>query len=125
MHIKPRFLSAALIGATLLLGACKPETVTSADNDPDAAALNAAVPVELPPMVTQSRTYRCADASLVYVDFLSNNTALYRTEKGGAATTLTSPEAGKPYIAEGYSVSSDGPQVEIAAGGKAAQSCKA
>ena len=119
-------MTAAALGSTLLLAACgKPETITSSDVDPDAAALNAAAPVELPPMVTQSRTYRCKDASLVYVDFFSNNTAHYKTSKEGTPTALSAPEAGKPYVADGYSVSGDGPQVDIAAPGKPSQSCKA
>lgn len=126
MHIKSRFLTAAVLGSALLLTACgKPETITAGNDDPDAATLNAAQPVELPPMVTQSRTYRCKDASLVYVDFFSNNTAMYKTQKDGTGTTLTAAEPGKPYTAEGYSVSGDGPQVEIAAPGKPAQGCKA
>lgn len=127
MQTPSRFLTAAILGTALLLTACgEPETITAdAEKDPDAATLNAAQPIELPPMVTQSRTYRCKDGGLVYVDFFSNNTAMYKTEKDGAGTTLTAAEPGKPYTAEGYSVSGDGPQVEIAAPGKPAQSCKA
>ncbi len=126
MHNHFRFLTAAVLGSAIALTACgQPETVTAGDNDPDAGTLNAAAPVELPPMVTQSHAYRCKDGSLVYVDFFSNNTAAYKTAKEGAGTTLTASEPGKPYVAEGYSVSGDGPQVEIAAPGKPAQSCKA
>lgn len=76
-------------------------------------------------MVTHSRTYRCADGALVYVDFLSNNSATLKKDKGEAGTQLKAEAAGKPYTAEGYSISGDGPQVEIAMPGKAAQSCKA
>ena len=126
MHIHPRFRTAAVLGTALLLAACgKPETISGDSPDPDAAALNAAAPVELPPMMTQSRTYRCKDASLVYVDFFSNNTATVKASKSDKGTVLTAPEPGKPYAAEGYSVSGDGPQVTIATPGKAAQSCKA
>lgn len=126
MHIQSRFITAAVLGSALLLTACgKPETITADNNDPDAATLNAAAPVELPPMVTASRTYRCKDGSLVYADFFSNNTAAYKTAKDTPGTTLTAAEPGKPYTAEGYSISGDGPQVEIAAPGKPAQSCKA
>lgn len=121
-----RLTAAALLGTALVLTACgKPETVTAGNDDPDAATLNAAAPVELPPMVTASRTYRCKDGSLVYVDFFSNNTAAYKTKKEDAGERLTAPEAGKPYVAEGYSISGDGPQVDIAAPGKPSQSCKA
>jgi hypothetical protein len=126
MQIHSRLITAAVLGSALLLTACgKPETITASDNDPDAKSLNAAQAVELPPMVTASRTYRCADGNLVYVDFFSNNTALYKLAKEGAGTTLTAAEPGKPYTAEGYSISGDGPQVDIAAPGKPSQSCKA
>jgi len=126
MLIHTRNFTAAVLGATLLLAACgKPETISGDSPDPDAAALNAAKPVELPPMVTQSRTYRCNDGSLVYVDFFSNNTAVIKKDKKGAGTMLTAPSAGKPYAADGFSVSADGPQDNIAAFGKSSQSCKA
>jgi hypothetical protein len=128
MQMNPRFFAAAALSASLFLAACnsKPETIVAGGpSDPDAAALNAAAPVALPPMVTQSRTYRCKDNRLVYVDFFSNNTANYKTSKDGTPTVLTAPEAGKPYAAAGYSISGDGPTVEIAAPGKEAQSCKA
>ena len=126
MQIQTRFLTAAVLGTALFLTACgKPETISGDSPDPDAAALNAAAPVKLPPMMTQSRTYRCNDSSLVYVDFFSDNTAIVKKEKKGAGTTLTTPGPGQPYTAEGISVSGDGPQVNIAAFGKASQSCKA
>ncbi len=126
MTIKNRFITAAVLGTALLLTACgKPETISGDAPDPDAAALNAAAPVKLPPMMTQSRTYRCKDSSLVYVDFFSDNTAKFKATKEAAGTVLTAPEPGKPYAAEGYSVSGDGPQVTIASPGKAAQACKA
>lgn len=117
--------SAALIGVILISG-CKQETIVAdGPADPDAATLNAAAPVELPPMVTQSRTYRCADGRLVYVDFFSNDTAGYKTAKDGAAVSLKAAEKGQPFTAEGYSVSGDGPQVSITAPGKGTSACKA
>jgi hypothetical protein len=127
MQTKPHYFAAAALGASLFLSACnKPETiVANGPADPDAAALNAAAPVALPPMVIQSHAYRCKDNRLVYVDFFSNNTANYKTTKEGTAVVLTAPEAGKPYTADGYSVSGDGPTVQIAAPGKPSQSCKA
>jgi hypothetical protein len=124
MQIRTRFLLAAVLGSTLMLAACKQETLSGDSPDPDAAALNAAKPVELPPMVTHSRTYRCNDASLVYVDFFSNNTAVIKKDKKSAGTTLTAPGPGQAYAADGTSVSGDGPQVNIAAFGKSSQACK-
>ncbi len=127
MRNAPRLLRAAPIAAVFLLAACnsEPETVTGGNNDPDAATVAAAPPVQLPPMVTASRTYRCKDNSLVYIDFFNNNTAVYRTEKEGAPTTLTAAEEGKPYTMDGYSVSGSGTEISLTAPGKGSTSCKA
>ena len=121
-----KLLAAASVAALLSLGACKnqPEVVDT-NPDPQAAELAKAAPIEAPPMIQASRTYRCKDNSLVYIDFYTNNTAQYRTEKGGQATTLTAAATGQPYTAEGYSVSGSGEQVTITAPGKGSQSCKA
>ena len=127
-NISPSFLRAAPMAAVLLLAACNssPETVTDTTADPDAAKVAAAPPVQLPPMVTASRTYRCKDNSLVYIDFCNNGTATYRTEEKGTPTaTLTSAEEGKPYTFDGYSVSSSGTEISLTAPGKGTTSCKA
>ncbi len=118
--------AAASIAAFLSLAACtnEPEVVDT-NPDPDAAELAKAAPVAPPPMIQASRTYRCKDNSLAYVDFYTNNTAQYRTEKGGQGTALTAAAAGQPYTAEGYSVSGNGEQVTITAPGKGTLSCKA
>jgi hypothetical protein len=127
MRYASRLLRAAPIAAVLLLAACnsEPETVTGGTVDPDAAKIAAAPPVALPPMVTASRTYRCKDNSLVYIDFFNNKTAAYRTEKEGAATTLTTAEEGKPYTFDGYSVSGSGTEISLTAPGKGSTTCKA
>ena len=120
------FFAAASVAALLSLAACKnqPEVVDT-NPDPMKDELAKAAPIEAPPMIQASRTYRCKDNSLVYVDFYTNNTAQLRTEKGGPATALTAAEAGQPYTAEGYSVSGNEAQVTITAPGKGSQSCKA
>ena len=129
MQKRTRLSAAASLATILLLSACnnKPETVTSGVVDPDAATVAAAPPVALPPAIEASRTYRCKDNSLVYVDFFAGGTkANFRTQKGGTPTALTAPEAGKPLTAEGgYSVGGNAATTEIAAPGKPAQSCKA
>jgi hypothetical protein len=128
MKISPRF-SAAALAASLLLTACGGSGSGSATAEQNASAeanaAEAAPPVELPPMMTASQTYRCKDNSLVYVDFFNNTTAQFRAEKTGPATVLTATEPGKPFEAEGYSVSGSGPDVTIVRPGKSAQSCKA
>ena len=119
-------LTAATLAASLSLAACNNEPeVVDTNPDPMKDELAKAPPVEAPPMIQASRTYRCKDNSLVYIDFYTNNTAQYRTEKGGAATTLTSPAEGQPYTAEGHSVSANAPQIQLTAPGKGSLSCKA
>ena len=123
---KTLILAAASIAATLSLAACnnEPEVVDTAP-DPQAEALKNAPPVELPPAIAASRTYRCKDNSLVYIDFYTNDTARYRTEKGGEATTLTSAGEGQPYTAEGHSVSANAADITLTAPGKGTLTCKA
>ncbi|HEY0112738.1 MAG TPA: hypothetical protein VGB59_06250 [Allosphingosinicella sp.] len=120
-------LSAAPVAALLALSACNSEdhNIVAGGDDPQSEALKNAPPVEAPPMIQASRTYRCKDNSLVYVDFYTNNTARIRTEKEGQPTTLTAAEGQPPFTAEGWSVSANAPQVTITAPGKGIQSCKA
>lgn len=125
--MQKKVLAAASIAAILSLAACnnEPETISANRNDPQAADLAQAAPVELPPSIQTSRTYRCKDSSLLYADFYTNNTVQVRTERTGAPTTLTAVEAGKPYTADGYSLSGNGTNVTYSAPGKGSQSCKA
>ena len=116
-------LAAAPLAALLALAACKQQTIDGND-DPQANAAKAP-PVEAPPMIQASRTYRCKDNSLLYADFYTNDTVNVRDKKDGPGTTLTAAAAGQPYVAEGYSVSANAAQISYAAPGKGAQSCKA
>jgi hypothetical protein len=120
-------VSVAAVAALLSVSACKnePETITSGIADPQAEQLKAAPKVALPPAIQASRTYRCKDNSLVYIDFYTNNTAMYRTKKGGPATTLTAEGGVPPYKADGHSVSANAAQISLTAPGKGTLSCKA
>jgi hypothetical protein len=85
--------------------------------------------IQLPPSIAASKTYRCADNKLVYVDWLSDNkSANVRTESGGPPTLVSAAEPGKPMAGPaGYSVSgsASASSVTIAVPGHGAQSCKA
>lgn len=118
-------LSAAALAALLALGACQNEPeVVDTNPDPMATQLANAAPVELPPSVKESHSYRCKDNSIVYVDFLSDDkSANIRTEKGQIPTRVIAPNPGETMVAEGYSLSGTGETVEIAVPGKPAQSC--
>ena len=118
-------LAAAPVAALLALAACQNETIDG-NVDPQANAANAAAtPVEAPPMIQASRTYRCKDNSLLYADFYTNDTVQVRSAKDKPPTVLTAAAAGQPYVAEGYSLSANAEQISYTAPGKGAQSCKA
>jgi hypothetical protein len=123
---KTHFLAVAMIAASTALAACssEPEVVTINEFDPMAEALKNAGPVEPPPMIADSRTYRCRDNSLVYIDFYTNNTAAVRTERGQPpVATLTAEGGNPPYTAEGYSISANAEEISYTAPGKGTQPC--
>lgn len=125
--MKKTFALVAL-SSMLALAACnnEPEVIDRGPPDPLGDQLNNAAPVELPPSVKVSKSYRCADGSLLFVDFMSDDkTVMVKTEKEGAATKLMMAEPGKPFTAEGYSLTGNGDAVTAEVPGKASQSCKA
>jgi hypothetical protein len=113
-----------LLGAAAALAGCNSENHTiiaggpdNGDNGDNSAEAN--TPVALPPSVTASKIYRCADNKIVYVDWLSDDKS---------ANVRTEPGPGKPMTAAGgYEVSgtSGASTAKIAVPGHAAQSCKA
>lgn len=118
------------LAAVAALAGCHPTTIDpNKDNSADAntSATNSAI--ALPPSVVSTKTYRCADNKIVYVDWLSDNkSANLRTDKEGSPTQVTAAEAGKPMSAAGgYSLegASSDASVKIAIPGHPAQSCKA
>ena len=119
-------LAAASLAAVLALGACSNEPeVIDPNPDPRAGELANAAPVEPPPMIQASRTYRCKDNSLIYADFYTNNTATVREGAQSAPTMLTATDGQPPFVAEGYSLSANAAQVSYTAPGKGTRSCKA
>src|SRR5579864_4944716 len=118
------------LAAAAALAGCNKESHTivagpSGETDTNAAANG---PVALPPSITASKVYRCADNKVIYVDWLSDNkTVNVRTDKGGSPTILTAAQAGKPFTAAGYSVegTASAPSAKIEVPGHPSQSCKA
>jgi hypothetical protein len=95
----------------MLLPACKPTTIVTGPPDEHA---NAAMHIILPPAVKVSYVYRCADNSVIYVDFLSDDvTANLRMKQMGAITALIAPTAGKAFTGDGYEISGSGKQIDF------------
>jgi hypothetical protein len=122
---KIHLLAAAAVAASFALAGCNnSEPVVINKEDPMAEQLRNAAPVAPPPMIQVTRTYRCRDNSLLYVDFYTNNTAAVRTREGEAPVAMLNAEGGNPpYTGSGYSVSGSGTQVSITAPGHGTQSC--
>lgn len=121
-----RIVHAAGLAALIALAGCnsEPEVVVINRPDPMAEALKNAGPIEPPPMIEASHTYRCADNSLVYVDFYTNDTAAVRTERGTAPVAILAAQGGNPpFVAEGYSVSAEAEEIAFTAPGKGTQTC--
>ena len=128
MQTRIPVLLAASLGTLLALSACnsKPTTVVANQNDdPQAAQLKNAPPVAPPPMIMASRIFRCADNSLVYADFYTNNTVSVRSKQDATngSTVLTGKDAKGPFTAPGYSLSANADHVTFSAPGKKAQAC--
>ena len=118
----------------LALAACKPETITGGEQpDPMKEELAKAAPVELPPAIAASKTYRCKDNSLVQIDWLADNKGAYVHGDGQAQTHVkpAEPVEGKPastdLVAEGGIVlkgNASASTVNLTLPGKGAQACK-
>lgn len=126
MNRTPLLLAA--IAAAALAGCNKQShTIVGGSPDDNTATVNTAA-VQLPPAIEASKSYRCKDNSVVYVDWLNDKkTADLRSSKTGTPTRVMAAEAGKPMTAEGYSLTgtSQDAAVTIDRPGKGSQSCKA
>jgi len=116
-----------LAAAAALAGCNKNQTIdANQDNETNVAANK---PIALPPSITASKIYRCADNNVVYVDWLSDNkSANIRTDQTGAPTQVTTAEPGKPMTAPGgfeLSGTAAASTAKIAVPGHPSQSCKA
>ena len=121
----PNLLVAVSLAALTTLAACNSEPeVIGGPADPQAEVLKNAPQVQLPPSILASRTYRCADNGLVYVDFFNNDTATVRTSPDGERHQLASAEGGA-FEANGYSVSANAETIQYKAPDKAQQRCHA
>lgn len=127
----------------LALAACnKTETPAEGEAATETAAAPA-MPIEMPPAITASGTYRCADNTILYVDFLGKNEAadIRVGEKSAIAIRVTPPTATEaagtpPTAAEAApagplksadgatSLSGSGAQINVKLADKGAQTCK-
>ena len=120
------------LAAAAALAGCNKESHTiiagpdTGENESNVAANG---PVALPPSIVATKLYRCADNSVVTVDYLSDNkSGNVRAGKGAPSVQVTAPEPGQPMTAEGgYSVegSATSSSAKIAIPGHPSQTCNA
>ena len=120
---------ASVLTAFALAGCGQPTTIT-ADKpfDPDAAKVSAAPQVKLPPALLASKSFRCKDNTIVFVDFFNDElSANLKKDKAGTPIALTAAKAGDPYTGQGYTVKGEASDksVTITQPGKDAQACDA
>ena len=111
-----------LVAAAALAG-CNKENQTAI---PDVNNVVSNTPVVLPPSIAASKTYRCGDNSVVFVDWLSDNkSANVRTEATGTPTPVVAAEPGKPLTGSGISLtgSATGSSVTLERPGHGSQTC--
>lgn len=127
-----RKLSLVALGA-VALSACNSEPeVVGGQPDPMKDELANAAPVELPPAIAASKTYRCKDNSLVRIDWLAQDKGAYVHGDGQAQThvKMAEPVEGQPastdltaeggFVLKGNAAASS---VSLTLPGKGSQTC--
>ncbi|NUQ18725.1 MAG: hypothetical protein HOP95_09785 [Sphingomonas sp.] len=119
------------LAAAAALAGCNKQSHTIVAGPPGDNETNTAANanIQLPPSILATKLYRCADNSIVTVDYLSDNkSANVRSGKDTASTQVTAPQPGQPMTAAGgYSVegSKDSSTAKIGVPGHPAQTCNA
>jgi len=87
-----RLLCSTLLVAAAALAGCDQtdhNLSTTEPYDPQAEMANKAAPVALPPAITAQKSYRCKDNHLVYIDWMSDNTARVKKTREEVGTPVT------------------------------------
>jgi hypothetical protein len=118
------------LAAAALVAACNKQDHTIAAGEPgnDTPAPEAINPAMLPPPILASKTYRCKDNTLVYIDWLGDKlSANIKTDASASPTIVKAPAEGEAMVAEGYSLkgSATASSITVTVPGKGSQSCKA
>ena len=140
-------LASAALSSIPSRAGCEPEPeVVGELADPDRGAIEELDPAALPPMEERSAIYRCADNSVVYVTYFTNDTQVaVSSESNGAQTYLPNADAdagvadtatgnetgGEPaasgpvtFSGEGYTLVGTGESIEFGTPGGSPQTCR-
>lgn len=107
----------------LIITACDSRSSGQESSNADASVV--AANVQLPPAIIGGHTYRCADNSVISVDFLKGGEiAILRAPERSQQLRMTASVAGEPFFADGYVVSGSGPRIGFQRPGEPHQECK-
>ena len=86
-----------ILAAAAALAGCNKEdhTIVAGPDTGTTSNAEANVPVALPPSITASKVYRCADNTVVYVNWMSDGTANVKNTPEGAIIPVP---AGSPEL---------------------------
>ena len=84
--------STLLVAAAALAGCDQSQETTNAGPDDSQPNATANATVTLPPSIAASKTYRCKDNSLVYVDWLSDGSARLKSSRTDIGTPTTAED---------------------------------
>ena len=87
------------VAAAALMG-CQREVIDPGAEKNEIAAANAAKApkVVLPPSITATKTYRCKDNSLLYIDWLTDGSARVKTTEADVGTSVVVGAEGTPSL---------------------------
>jgi hypothetical protein len=79
------------LAAAAALAGCnsKDHTIVGGPDGDEAANTAKNAPVALPPSITASKSYRCKDNKLVYIDWMSDGTARVKKTRDEVGTSVT------------------------------------
>lgn len=104
--MRTMLFSGLMLTAAMGLSACEPTKVgpgaeTQAKVDRDEPKV-ARAPIEMPPSIRGSKSYRCADNSLLMAEWYSDDmSASVRTKADATAVRVKAPAKGEAMTAEG------------------------
>lgn len=86
-----RTLLTLTLAASAALAGCNREGNTIVAGGKDEANVTNAADVVMPPSITASKTYRCKDNSLIYIDWRSDGTAKVKKSKDDYSAPAVQP----------------------------------
>src|SRR3546814_8174222 len=86
---------------------------------------NTTLPIQMPPAIVASHTYRCTGGDVLYVDFLADGTSInVKQRPSGPSLRLTAPSQGLTYVGDGMNLGLNGKDIKIDEPKKPSRMCR-